>query len=573
MSPEFIAEMAWKSAAIAGVALVVLTLLRSRSAADRAAVVRLAVVLLLLLPVVSLGLPALQVERPATPAVELLPVEVIAPADTPTAPGPVLDAPTDAIEAPPVGLPTAAPMIDPSPEAWLTGGYALGVLLLLGRLVAGLLTLRRWTQVAEPVAATAWTDALERARGSAGVARPVTLLASDDAPSPMSWGLGRPVILVDFDTLARAGDADAVLAHEMAHVARRDWAMLMLSRLAVVLFWFNPLVWLLERALIEQAEEAADLRAVGGVEPVSYARTLVACGAHAGGRMVPANSIAAGGGLARRVRAVLDEKRRLTPSGSAWTGAAMLGCVILAAPIAALELVVPDAPAAPLAPAAPESPAEPVAPELPDAPATPSPMAPEVADLASLEAEVERAVAADVAPTRLAAIEAEAAAAPAQAVEAVAAAAPAIARAEVAAAAATAAVAAIDVDDLIEMKVHGVDAAYLSQLAAIAPRLRLSVDEIVEAKIHGLTPVKLREFADVGYGRIDIDDLVAMQIHGVSPSFIRDMAAAGYRGLSADDLVALRIHGVTAERARRAAASGRRPSAEELVEMSIHGKL
>ncbi len=62
MSLEFMFEMAWKSALIAGVALLLVTILRSRAAADRAAVLRVSVALLLLLPLFSLGLPKLEIE-------------------------------------------------------------------------------------------------------------------------------------------------------------------------------------------------------------------------------------------------------------------------------------------------------------------------------------------------------------------------------------------------------------------------------------------------------------------------------------------------------------------------------
>ena len=591
MNLDFIAEMAWKSAAISGVALLTLVLLRSRSAADRAAVVRLAVVMLLLLPVVSLGLPALQVEGPA-PVVEAVAVEPVPLVAVEPAPLPASE--------PLVTAPSATAATEPAFELpiglLLMLGYLTGVVLLSIRLVVGLWTLRRWTADAEAVTSPVWTTALRRAAAKAGLAKPVRLLASDDVRSPLSWGLRSPVILVDYDTMLRAEDADGVLAHEIAHVVRRDWSMLMLSRLAVALFWFNPLVWLLERALVEHAEEAADLAAVGGVEPVSYARTLVACGAQAGGLFLPANSIAAGQGLARRVRAVLDENRRGTPSGSAWTGAAMLLCIAVSAPIAALELVAPEPPAAPtppvtpLAPVAPRAAAAPLPPVAPVAPAAPlAPVEEEAVDLADLESDVERAAEAEaMSPARIAAIE-SAAKASARSVELAAVAAQAVARSEAVAAAAQATAtrsakvaavdgqvaareAALDVDELIEMKMHGIDAAYLAEMASIAPKLRLSADQLVQTKVHGLSPARLREFAALGYGGSDIDDLVAMQIHGVTPTFVRDMANAGYRGLSTDDLVAMRIHGVSPDRARRAIKTlGRRPSADELVKMTIHG--
>ena len=65
MSGNFIAEMAWKSALISTIALFAFLVLRSRAASDKAAVLRLAVALLLVLPPVSLALPAFQVEEPA----------------------------------------------------------------------------------------------------------------------------------------------------------------------------------------------------------------------------------------------------------------------------------------------------------------------------------------------------------------------------------------------------------------------------------------------------------------------------------------------------------------------------
>lgn len=614
---DFLVEMAWKSAAIAGVALLALTLLRSRSASDRAAVVRLAVVLLLALPIISLALPALQIERPVA-AIETAKVSTT-PTPPPAAEAPVIvpadpaaDVARPSYTAPVTAVPSPAKTRLPT-GLMLTIAYVAGVLLLVLRLCAGLWTLRRWTVAAEPLRSQAWRESLRRIRARAGIDTPVALLASADVASPLSWGLRAPVILIDYDTLEREEDADAVLAHEMAHIVRRDWAMLMLSRLAVALFWFNPLVWLLERALVQQAEEAADLRALGGVEPISYARTLVACGSHAGGHLVPANSIA-GQGLARRVRAVLDEKRRGTPSGSGWTGLAMLLCIAISAPIAAIELVSPRAPKPPTAPAAPRAPAAPVSPAAPVAPRAPAaPVA--WTDDQDVAGAVEQVIeASELSEEQIAAIEAAAEAAADAATDR----AEAIAEAEVAqveaaqarieadqalveadqariearavafevaraVASASTAVSAravgraqpgsLTVDDLIALKVHGVDARYLTELAALAPRIRLSAKEIVATKIHGLTPARLREFAEAGYAATNIDDFVAMRVHGVTPGFIREMSAAGYPRLSADDLVAMRIHGVTADGARRAATTGRRPSPEELVDMKLSGKI
>lgn len=365
MSYDFLIEMGWKSAAIAGGALLLAAMLRSRSAADRGAVLKVAVALLLALPAIALFGPALEIETAAPPrAVPAGPVAYASPAAVePSAAAP---APEPSAQAAP--LSAAGDWNDPSLLFFLL--YLGGAAMIGGRLLAGLWTLRRWTRGAAEVEDPQWRSALARAGGdSLGI----RLLASDESSSPLSWGLRNPVILLDRDTLRSPDEADAILAHEVAHVARRDWPSLILSRLAVALFWFNPLVWRLDREVAQQAEEAADSDAAATVEPARYAQTLLDWARLSGSPALPANAIAAGEpGLSRRVKAILDGRvsRR---SGSIWAVAAMLGCAAFAAPVAALEFVeaASEAPAALAAPSAPVARPARFAP-----PAAPAPLAP-----------------------------------------------------------------------------------------------------------------------------------------------------------------------------------------------------
>jgi beta-lactamase regulating signal transducer with metallopeptidase domain len=375
MSYDFLIEMGWKSAVIAGGALLLAAMLRSRAAADRGAVLKVAVALLLALPAIALFAPALEIETPAAAPVAVAAPVSLAPASlAPAALDPESAAP--AFSAAPAAA-SGGNWDDPSLLFFLL--YLGGVAMVGGRLLAGLWTLRRWTRDAREVEAPEWRSALARAGGdSLGI----RLLASAEASSPLSWGLRRPVILLDTDTLRTPGEADAILAHEVAHVARRDWPSLILSRLAVALFWFNPLVWRLDREVAQQAEEAADSDAAATVEPARYAQTLLDWARLSGSSALPANAIAAGEpGLSRRVKAILDGRvsRR---SGSAWAVAAMLGCAAFAGPVAALDFV-PEAPEAPPAPLAPEAPLAPTAAPAPPAPpapgAAPAPPAPPAA--------------------------------------------------------------------------------------------------------------------------------------------------------------------------------------------------
>lgn len=364
MDASFFIQMGWKSALIAGAALMLAYVLRSRAASDRALVLRIGVCMLLLLPLIAVALPVLPVTAWAAP--EAAAVPALAPALS-YIPGPDVQLP-DLAGA---GMQPAAATIwdDPTPLVLLA--YLGGLLMVGGRLLAGLFLLRRWTRGARDVTCPLWLAAFERTGGGESL----RLMVSDEVPSPLSWGWRRPVILIDRDTLAQADEADAILAHEVAHVVRRDWLALMLTRVAATLFWFNPLVWLLEREIVQQAEEAADCEAAAYVEPARYAQTLLSW-ARIGGRALPANSIAPkGSALGRRIRAILDRRTRERPSGSAWTKIAALTCIGIAAPVAAVQLVqaarAQPAPPAPASPPASEAPAAPDAPRPPRAPAAP----------------------------------------------------------------------------------------------------------------------------------------------------------------------------------------------------------
>src|ERR1044072_4361551 len=83
MDLSFFVQMGWKSALIAGAALGLAYVLRSRAASDRAMVLRIGVTMLLLLPLAALFLPSLQIEAFSAPA---------APATTAAAPAPVVAA-------------------------------------------------------------------------------------------------------------------------------------------------------------------------------------------------------------------------------------------------------------------------------------------------------------------------------------------------------------------------------------------------------------------------------------------------------------------------------------------------
>jgi beta-lactamase regulating signal transducer with metallopeptidase domain len=94
---------------------------------------------------------------------------------------------------------------------------------------------------------------------------------------PVTMGALRSMILLPADW--REWDdvkLDAVVAHEMSHVARRDSLTQRLALLHRAIFWFSPLSWWLNRHLADLAEQASDEAALScGADRRDYARTLL----------------------------------------------------------------------------------------------------------------------------------------------------------------------------------------------------------------------------------------------------------------------------------------------------------
>jgi beta-lactamase regulating signal transducer with metallopeptidase domain len=94
---------------------------------------------------------------------------------------------------------------------------------------------------------------------------------------PVTMGALRPTILLPAGwrewSLTKL---DAVLAHELSHVARRDPLTQRLSLLPRAIFWFSPLAWFLDRRLADLAEQASDEAALScGTDRKHYARILL----------------------------------------------------------------------------------------------------------------------------------------------------------------------------------------------------------------------------------------------------------------------------------------------------------
>jgi beta-lactamase regulating signal transducer with metallopeptidase domain len=148
----------------------------------------------------------------------------------------------------------------------------------------------------------------------AGLSSPVILQSPSWQPLCCAFGLRRPYILLSRGLLEGWDDEhlEGVIAHELAHFLRRDqWLNLMLLALRS-LFFFNPIVHLLCRAVAQEQELACDALALRlGQRRLTYAESLLK--AWRQGPVVPALArptvsgfLSQPAALRRRVLAVLD---------------------------------------------------------------------------------------------------------------------------------------------------------------------------------------------------------------------------------------------------------------------------
>jgi len=246
-----------------------------------------------------------------------------------------------------------APVVPATPPAWwarldweqgLVAVWVLGMAALVFRYGLGVVFVRRIGREARPVNDEGWLTLLGDTARSLIIRRSVVLLESPRCAIPMTWGILRPVVLLPAETRSWPVERrHAVLAHELAHVKRRDCLAQMITQVARVVYWFNPLVWLAWRRLLAESEQACDdLVLAQGSKASDYAEHLltVASGSEADTLLSSAAiAMARSSRLQGRLLAILDERRNRQRLTRIALAAALLIVVGVVVPLSALRAV------------------------------------------------------------------------------------------------------------------------------------------------------------------------------------------------------------------------------------------
>ncbi|MEX0724659.1 MAG: M56 family metallopeptidase [Planctomycetaceae bacterium] len=336
---ESLARMAFFSAAIYGTVLLVIAfaaslLLRRAAAATRHRLWSATFLALLLLPLLSMMLPALLVPIDVEPVLQYSDAmfgpsvrkQVVRFVDdkTQSVSRPVEKSVTASLTPNSQGTPLETlrssssrfPGLSFAQFAALTWAFVAAIL--LAGIVYGARQTRCYARRSRPIIDDDVCRQFDDLCRQLKVNRPVRLLESTENVIPMTWGILHPAVLLP--TEARMWSPDlrrAVLLHELFHVQRNDIAVQLLGRVVCTLYWFHPLAWVaLQKLRVEREQACDDAVLCVGERASDYASRLLEI-ARLCSRKRPfslAVGFIQGGKLERRVRALLDASRIHAPT-------------------------------------------------------------------------------------------------------------------------------------------------------------------------------------------------------------------------------------------------------------------
>ena len=253
---------------------------------------------------------------------------------------------------PPVAVRPDAVAVQPAESRWsLPSGMALarmvwlaGAVVFLAPVPIVLWRLRRLRRTGLP-----WPNLQQQTHALAaerGIRRPVELMRHEHVPGPITFGVLRPVVMMPADADEwPAADVRRAIVHELEHVQRRDWLILLAARSICACYWFHPLAWVAWRKLSLEAERSCDDAVVVNEERTDYAEQLVTLAQRLSvTQEAPMLGMANRSDLSMRVSAVLDDRQRRGRAGlglvAGAIGAASL-VVLTIAPVRAVATADP----------------------------------------------------------------------------------------------------------------------------------------------------------------------------------------------------------------------------------------
>ncbi|UPK68581.1 M56 family metallopeptidase [Chitinophaga filiformis] len=170
----------------------------------------------------------------------------------------------------------------PGLEMWfpaLVAIYVAGVAVMTIKLTLDLLQLQQIRKKQVLPIDEAWEKHLQKLAAQLKIPRRVKLLISQYIQVPVMIGFLKPVILLPvamFNSLT-AEQLEAILLHELAHIKRNDYLLNIFQSIVETILFFNPFVWWISKNIrLEREHCCDDLVLTNQVQPLHYAKALVA---------------------------------------------------------------------------------------------------------------------------------------------------------------------------------------------------------------------------------------------------------------------------------------------------------
>ena len=334
----FLLDCAIKTSVILLIALSSIPLLRKRSAAVRHWVLTVAIFFAAVTPVLSLVTPSWN-PGPAVSERWFLGLVEAPTSDVALS----IVATQDEHPAPEESAVPAYPPEYLAAMIWLIG-VSIGLFILF----TGLARLARVAGASQPMRDGRWIRLAATISKEHGLRRRVRLLQSQNSSILVTWGALRPELILPAGASGWPEERVAiVLRHELAHIRRLDWIVQLMAQWLRIVYWFNPLPWIVCRRLRLESEYACDDVALSsGVAGPDYAAHLLDL-AHALNQSHQAWSAALMAGqstIERRFTAMLNPALDRAPLTRRAIISTMVALLVVTLPVAAFRAESQNAP-------------------------------------------------------------------------------------------------------------------------------------------------------------------------------------------------------------------------------------
>ncbi|WP_194541009.1 M56 family metallopeptidase [Paenibacillus sp. JZ16] len=158
--------------------------------------------------------------------------------------------------------------------------WLAGVLLLAVKTVYDQLRLKQALRTGRKIDTPFLLAVFHETKQQLGVKQTVQFVASERIPGPAVVGFNKPAIVISPSLLItlQKDQLQYILAHEFAHIQRRDVAVNWLMHIILIIHWFNPLLWLAVHKARQDQEMACDACALNRMSPQqnnAYGQTII----------------------------------------------------------------------------------------------------------------------------------------------------------------------------------------------------------------------------------------------------------------------------------------------------------